>query len=83
MGDENESTRDYLYRESRNISHSDAILDMAIMEVSNLDAMSSYDMSPLITGASSTYSFQNDFMRDVSVPVLITCGRDGTVKLWR
>lgn len=55
-----EPSRDYLYRDSRHVSHSDAILDMAVIEASGDDAQE--------RGA---------------VPLLITCGRDGKVKVWR
>ena len=47
----NESIRDYVYQESTNVSHSDAILDIEILEFNN-------------------------------TPLIITCGRDCTVKLW-
>ena len=55
-----EPSRDYLYRDSQHVSHSDAILDMAVVEASGDDASE--------RGA---------------VPLLITCGRDGKVKVWR
>ena len=74
-----EAGRDYLYRESRNVSHSDAILDMAVIEVANSDPGLS-DSSPQLAGANAGYAAQSDAD---TVPVLITCGRDGTVKLWR
>ncbi len=44
---------EYFYRESENVSHSDCILDMGIVEVGNQE------------------------------PILITCGRDSKIKLWR
>ena len=44
---------DYMYRDSQNISHSDCILDLGIIELSSQE------------------------------PILVSCGRDGLVKLWR
>ena len=44
---------DYHYRDSQNVSHSDTILELGMLELSNQE------------------------------PILISCGRDGLVKLWR
>eukprot|EP00347_Sterkiella_histriomuscorum_P000291 403376447 len=44
---------DYMYRDSQNISHSDCILDLGVIELSSQE------------------------------PILVSCGRDGLVKLWR
>ena len=78
-----EAGRDYLYRDSRNVSHSDAILDMAVIEVANTDASALADPSQQLAGAPIGYPTSSDHGGQAAVPVLITCGRDGKVKLWR
>lgn len=63
-----EDSNDYLFRESKNISHSDTILDMAIIEVNQ---------------NSGRYN-QSDVFNNVQPnPMLVTCSRDCTIKLWR
>ena len=59
LADEVELNRDYLFRDSRNISHSDAILDLAILEVSGFDptSFSQTESSPMIPGLNSSNAF--------------------------
>lgn len=75
--------RDYLYRESRNVSHSDAILDMALIELAGAGVNSPSDQSASLPGGSGGLGGIGDSGGNSALPVLITCGRDGTVKLWR
>ena len=56
------NSRDYLYRDTAHVAHSDAILDMAVVEAT---------------------SFNVDGAESGTVPLLITGGRDGKIKVWR
>jgi len=53
---------------NQNVSHTDAILDMAMVEL---------DRSGKSGSGSSSSS------RKLGLPILITSSRDGTVKLWQ
>lgn len=62
--------QDYLFIESRNVSHSDTILDMAMLELDQ-------------SGQGDALGIANESGRPAALPLLITSSRDGTVKLWR
>ena len=66
-----------LFRESQTVSHSDAILDMAMIELDNNNYYSGNSVTMSQSGAS------NPFDTEAKVPLLATSSRDGTIKLWR
>lgn len=80
--------QDYLFRESHSVSHSDTILDMAILEVDQSPGGSSSSSSLSAQAASQgSISALGQSLLDTgpsaSLPLLITCSRDCTIKLWR
>ena len=63
----------YLYRESRNVSHSDTILDMAICNTDPIRVAEIQNRS----------EFSRNNMEDtISGQLLITTSRDNTIKIW-
>lgn len=76
-------SNDYLYRESQNVSHTDTILDMAILdtEVRQLSGGSHFQQSA--NKAPGHNSQGNESQDLLGGAVLITASRDGTIKMWK
>lgn len=81
--------QEYLFRESHNVSHSDTILDMAILEVDqSIGASAASSALAAQAGQGGGHSGVAQSQLDLSgmssaLPLLITCSRDCTIKLWR
>ena len=73
-----DTSKEYLFRESQNVSHSDTILDMAVLQVGQRDSRQS--MVASYAGGSSGFESVGT---NEPQPLLITCSRDCTIKLWR
>lgn len=76
-------SNDYLYRESQNVSHTDTVLDMLVLdtELRQLSGGSYFQQS---NGRAQGLNTQGGESQDqVGGAVLITTSRDGTIKIWQ
>jgi len=67
-------SHDYMYQDTLYASHSDSILDLGVLELdpSSLSSQSFGDYAKIDTS----------YLSSSKMPILISCGRDGKVKLW-
>jgi len=64
-----------MYQDTSYASHSDSILDLGVLEL---------DPSSLTSQSYRDYAKIDAFYLSSSkMPILISCGRDGQVKLWQ